>query len=98
MEVLGSRGETLAPNVGRVQASRWRTCDVQAMVAGIERNLPRRGTPTTVDVARLVKMVPFSVRCEIRRGAAGSAVARQRKATTDRIELEMDRAQKPSPK
>ena len=35
-------------------------------------------------------LIPFSFRCEIRREAADSAVARQGEATTYRIEMEME--------
>ncbi len=42
--------------VGRIQVSRWRDRYAQSGLAGIERDLPRAGPPTKVNVARLVEL------------------------------------------
>ena len=42
--------------VGRVQVSRWRERYCRLRPAGIERDLPRGASPSTVDVARLVEL------------------------------------------
>lgn len=46
--------------VGRVQVSHWRERYASSRLAGIEGDLPRGITPTTVDVARLVELTTQS--------------------------------------
>jgi transposase len=45
-----------ALGVGRVQVGRWRDRYAEAVLAGIERDLPRGAPPVKVDVARLVDL------------------------------------------